>query len=78
MIMRSLVAVFCVGAIFVAVFSPGVVALYATLAPLCDMTVGFDTSGPQEIVQSPSVSPALLALVVSHHLPRACLLAVHS
>jgi hypothetical protein len=76
--MRSLFAIVCVGAIFVAALFPGVVALYAALIRLGDLTVGFDGSKPRPVVRQPFVSPALIALAVSHHLPRASLLPARS
>ena len=74
--MRSVVAVVCIGAILVAALV-GVVALYATLPQLCDLTEGFPAP-PRRVVHDPAVAPALQALVVSHHLARASLPAARS
>ena len=76
--MRRLVAFLCVGAVVVAAFFPGAIALYTALIQECDLTAGIDESKPQCIAQRSSVSPTLLAFVVSHHLPRASLSAANS
>jgi hypothetical protein len=76
--MRSWVVIVCVGAILVAAFFPGAVALCTPLTQRCDITAGIDGSMLQRVGRSPSVAPALLALIVSHHLPRASLLAARS
>lgn len=74
--MRRLIAVLCLGTIFLAAFFPGVAVVFATLPQLCELTFG--DAAPRRIVRNPSVSPALHVLVVSHHLPRASLLEARS
>lgn len=76
--MRSVVAVFCVGAILIAAFFPGAVALCAAMTPIVDAIAAFDESQPRWIAATPTVSPALFALTTSHRLARASLPAARS
>ena len=75
--MRRLFAVVCVGAILVAALVPGAVAVCTPLF-LCDDLTFLPESRPLPLADQPFVSPALVALAVSHHLPRASLLDARS
>lgn len=76
--MYRVVAVVCIGAILISAFVPGAAALYVALPQLSGITLRLDESAPQRFVRQPSLSPALSALVRSHHMPRASLPAARS